>query len=193
MPGEAVRGAPAPARGALLETPRSRAEEVKPHFAPSQTSSAAGPHRGGSKAQWLPQEVPPGAGGDRKRWVEAFQASWLCPPPVRGQENKRQKKQLCGKKEISTCPASRSASKISPHPTMIRGAPPTPTNPAQLHQSGSCRAGARLQETLPSAPPAPAPPLPPPEAPRVTSACVQAGPGEHADTDSIETKSNQSI
>lgn len=116
-----------------------------------------------------------------------------------GQENKRQKKQLCGKKEISTCPASRSASKTEeknqprPHPTGIRGSPPTPTNPAQLHQPGSCRAGARLQETLPSAPPAPAPPLPPPEAPRVTSACGQAGPGEHADTDSIETKSNQSI
>lgn len=90
-------------------------------------------------------------------------------------------------------PRERKKNQPRPHPTGIRGSPPTRTNPAQLHQPGSCRAGARLQETLPSAPPAPAPPLPPPEAPRVTSACGQAGPGEHADTDSIETKSNQSI
>lgn len=62
---------------------------------------------------------------------------------------------------------------------------------AQFHQTGTSRAGARLQETLPiTLLPQPLRSLHP-EAWRVTSAPSQQSPGEHTNTDSMETKPNQ--
>lgn len=52
----------------------------------------------GSKPRWPGWEVGLGEGRDGKWWVKDFQASGFCPPSVREHENK---KQLCGKKEIS--------------------------------------------------------------------------------------------
>lgn len=107
------------------------------------------------------------AGGGRRRETVGggFPSLLAVPTSSRGQENKRQKKQLCGKKEISTCPASRSASKreekksappplnrdqrLSPHQ-------PGPAPPVWELQSGSEAPGDPAQRPScpgPSAPP----------------------------------------